>query len=42
MPTVTRQQVMGQEQAFTLTSVEFGNVDPAVFELPPEIRALRK
>lgn len=42
MPTVTRQQVMGQEQAFTLTTVEFDQVDPAVFELPPEIRALRK
>lgn len=42
MPTLTRQQVMGQEQAFTLTSVEFDKVDPEVFELPPEIRALRK
>ena len=42
IPTVTRQQLMGQEQAVTLTTVEFGKVDPAVFELPPEIRALRK
>ncbi|MGH7552400.1 MAG: hypothetical protein ACREMQ_05175 [Longimicrobiales bacterium] len=42
MPTVTRQQLMGQEQAVRITSVEFGKVDPAVFELPPEIQALKK
>ena len=42
MPTVTRQQLMGQEQAVRVISVEFGKVDPAMFELPPEIKALKK
>ncbi len=42
LPASTRQQIMGQEQVLKYTSVEFGAVDPSVFELPPEIKALKK
>ncbi|MGH7505583.1 MAG: hypothetical protein ACRELX_08015 [Longimicrobiales bacterium] len=40
MPTRMSQQMMGQEQVFTISSVEFNMVDRGVFELPVEIRAL--
>lgn len=39
LPTTTVQRLMGQEQMLRISNVEFDNVDPAVFELPPEIRA---
>lgn len=42
LPTLTRQQLMGTEQTFQIRSVEFGRVDPAIFQLPPEIQALRR
>lgn len=42
MATLTRQQLMGTEQTFQLRSVEFGRVDPGVFQPPAEIQALRK
>jgi hypothetical protein len=34
------QQMMGQQQAFTISKVEYDVVDPSTFELPPAIRAL--
>ncbi len=34
--------VMGIQQLFTISSVEYDKVDPAVFELPAEIKALIK
>src|SRR3546814_385959 len=40
MPTRMTQQMMGQEQVMTISSVEFNTVDRGVFELPAEIRAL--
>jgi hypothetical protein len=40
--TSVTQQVMGVEQTITLTSVEFDNVDPAVFQPPAPIKALIK
>jgi len=36
------QKVMGIEQIITLTTIEYDNVDPAVFELPAAIKALIK
>jgi len=36
------QQMMGQEQKITLTSIEYDKVDPSVFELPAAIKALIK
>jgi hypothetical protein len=39
---VHTQQMMGVEQKITLTSVEFDNVDPSVFEPPAAIKALIK
>jgi len=36
------QQMMGQEQKITLTSVEYDKVDPSVFEPPAAIKALIK
>lgn len=39
MPTRMTQEMMGAQQIFTISSVDFGAVDPAVFELPAEIRA---
>jgi len=30
------------EQTYTIKTVEFGNVDPEVFELPAEIKALKR
>ena len=41
LASVVRQQAMALEQTITIETVEFDTVDPAVFELPPEIRALR-
>jgi hypothetical protein len=40
MPRTSRQQAFGQEMTVTLQTVEYGAVDPSVFELPAEIRAL--
>jgi hypothetical protein len=40
LPTRLVQQMMGAEQVLTITSVSFDAVDPSVFELPAEIRAL--
>lgn len=40
LPTRIVQQMMGAEQVMTITSVDFGNVDPSVFDLPAEIKAL--
>jgi hypothetical protein len=40
LPTRIVQQMMGAEQVMTITTVDFGAVDPAVFELPAEIKAL--
>lgn len=40
LPTRIAQQMMGQEQIMTITSIDFGPVDAAVFELPAEIKAL--
>lgn len=39
-PTSMRQQIMGQEQTMTIESIEFGDLDPALFELPEEIKSL--
>jgi hypothetical protein len=39
MPTRMTQEMMGAQQIFTISSVEFGPIDPSVFELPAEIRA---
>jgi hypothetical protein len=36
------QQMMGQQQVMTLTSVDFDAVDPKAFTPPPEIQALMK
>lgn len=36
------QKMMGVEQVITLTSIEYDNVDPAVFEPPAAIKALIK
>lgn len=40
LPTRTVQKVMGQEFVMTVNSVRFEKIDPAVFELPAEIKAL--
>ncbi|MGD8277919.1 MAG: hypothetical protein PVH00_07825 [Gemmatimonadota bacterium] len=40
VPTRTVQKVMGQEMVMTVDSVRFESIDPAVFELPAEIKAL--
>jgi hypothetical protein len=42
MPTLTRQQAMGQEQVTTVTSIEWGSVNASVFDPPAEIKALKK
>lgn len=41
-PTKMTQSTMGVEQVFTITTVEYDKVDPAVFELPAQIKALVK
>jgi hypothetical protein len=40
MPRTSRQQAFGQEMIVTLKTVEYGGIDPSVFDLPAEIRAL--
>ena len=40
VPTTTTQRVMGMEQIFTISDVNYEPIDPAVFELPKEIQAL--
>lgn len=41
-PVTTKVTVMGVEQVLTVTSIEYDNVNPAVFELPAAIKALLK
>jgi hypothetical protein len=41
-PTSQKVSAMGMEQVVTITSVEYDNVDPAVFEMPAQIKALVK
>ena len=41
-PTRVRQQMMGQEQVMTFTSLDFGAVEPSAFEPPPAIQTLLK
>lgn len=36
------QESLGQQQIVTTDSITFGEIEPGVFELPPEIRALLK
>jgi hypothetical protein len=40
LPTQMIQRVMGMEQVMTTDSVEWDTVDPAVFALPDQIKAL--
>jgi hypothetical protein len=42
MPTTIKQSVSGINVVVTITTVELDKVDPAVFELPAEIKALIK
>lgn len=42
VPTTLKFSTMGVDQVFTFTSVELDKVDPAVFELPAQIKALIK
>jgi hypothetical protein len=42
IPTRQVQRAMGAEQVLTISTVEFGGVLEASFELPPAIRALVK
>jgi len=39
-PTVLKQRMTGVEMITTFTSVEYNSVDPSVFDLPAEIKAL--
>ena len=41
-PTLMKISAMGVEQVFTITSVEYDKVDPSVFELPAQVKALIK
>jgi hypothetical protein len=41
-PTTLKQTLMGLQQVFTFTSIEFDKVDPATFEAPAPIKALLK
>lgn len=41
-PTTAKQAVMGVEQIFTTTTIEYDKVDPAIFEPPAAIKALIK
>jgi hypothetical protein len=41
-PTTIKATAMGLQQVITIASVEYDNVDPAVFEPPAEIKALVK
>ena len=38
---VTQRMMSGQELSFSIDSLELDKVDPAMFELPPEIKALK-
>jgi len=40
--TTIKQTAMGLQQVITITSVEYDNVDPSVFELPAAIKAIVK
>jgi hypothetical protein len=40
IPTKTAMQMMGMEQLLIFDSIEFNDVDPKVFDLPPAIKAL--
>ena len=40
MPTTTTVRTMGQEIVMSVTSLEWDTVEPAAFELPPEIKVL--
>jgi hypothetical protein len=40
IPTKNVQQMMGMEQIITVTDLENVEPDPALFELPPEIKAM--
>jgi len=42
MPTTMKQTAMGVEQVLTITTVEFDNVPPSMFEPPAQIKALLK
>ncbi len=42
VPTTLKQSAMGVQQVLTITSVEFDKVDPSVFAVPPQIKALLK
>jgi hypothetical protein len=42
VPTTIKQSVTGMEVVINFTSFEFDNVDPSVFELPAEVKALIK
>jgi hypothetical protein len=41
-PTTVRSQVGGLQQVITITSMDYDNVPPSIFELPPGIKALLK
>lgn len=41
-PTVVKSKIGGLEQVITITSVEYDNVPPSVFEIPAGIKALIK
>lgn len=41
-PTTVRSRIGGLEQVVTITEIEFDTVEPAIFELPAEIKALVK
>jgi hypothetical protein len=41
-PSVVQQTAMGTEMTTTITAVEFDKVDPSVFDLPAQIKALIK
>jgi hypothetical protein len=42
VPTTIKQSVSGIDIVITITSVELDKVEPSVFELPAEIKALIK
>jgi len=42
MPHRIENQMMGMTQKIVITEMEAGPVDPKLFELPPEIKALKK
>ena len=42
LPTTMKQTALNVEQLLTVTSVEFDNVPPSIFEPPAQIKALIK